>query len=143
MSYHTAEGDRRIENTLQMGEVVAVDTTAGTARVRLGDLTTHQIPWMTQKAAGDHAWWPLQEGEWVMVGAPSGDMAQAVILGAVPTGKNPPHGGAGIWRLSFEDGSFIEFDNGEVNINATGDINFTAAGRFNVTAATIHLNEGG
>jgi phage baseplate assembly protein V len=122
MSEQAAEADRRIENLLLTGKVIEVDPPSGKARVKCGDVETQLIPWMTPRAASDHSWWPLQVGEWVMIGAPSGDLAQAVILGAVPTGKNPPYGAADTFRLSFEGGSYIEFAGGNITIHATGDL---------------------
>ncbi|MCF6432911.1 phage baseplate assembly protein V [Leisingera sp. MMG026] len=123
MSKQAAEADRRIENTLLTGKVIEVDAASGKARVDFGgELETQLIPWMAQRAAENHSWWPLQIGEWVMVGAPSGDLAQAVILGAIPTGTNPPHGAADTFRLSFAGGSYIEFAGGNITIHATGDL---------------------
>lgn len=122
MSEQAAEADRRIENMILSGKVIEVDPASGKARVQCGDVETQLIPWMAQRAASNHSWWPLQEGEWVLIGAPSGDLAQAVILGAIPTGKNPPHGAADTFRLSFEGESYIEFSGGNITIHATGDL---------------------
>ncbi|MFV1492395.1 phage baseplate assembly protein V [Phaeobacter sp. JH18-32] len=122
MSEQLAEADRRIENLLMTGKVIAVDAASGRARVQCGDIETDLIPWMAQRAASNHSWWPLQTGEWVMLAAPFGDLAQAVILGALPTGKNPPHGAPDTFRLSFEGGSYIEAAGGNITIKAVGEL---------------------
>ncbi len=122
MSEQAAEADRRAENTLLTGEVIEVDAANGKARVKCGDVETDFIPWLSAKAASHHAWWPLEKGEWVMIGAPSGDLAQAAIIGSIPTGTNPPHGAAETFRLSFAGGSYIEFSGGNITIKATGDL---------------------
>ncbi|WP_260005222.1 GPW/gp25 family protein [Leisingera sp. M527] len=60
------------------------------------------MPWMTQRAAENHSWRPLETGEWVRVVAPSGDLPEAVLPGAIPTRSIPRHGAPGTFRLSFE-----------------------------------------
>lgn len=126
MSMTASEGDRRNGNMLQLGEVIEVDPGAAKVRVKIGDLETDWIPWMS-KAGADHAWWPLEAGEWVVVGAPSGDMAQAIVLGSVPTGGFPAHGAAGTFRLSFGSGAYIEHTGGNLNIVAPGTITLNGA----------------
>ncbi|WP_237457127.1 hypothetical protein [Leisingera sp. MMG026] len=57
---------------------------------------------MTPRVAENHSWRPLETGERVSVGAPSSDLAKAVLPDAIPTGAIPPHGAPGTFRLSFE-----------------------------------------
>lgn len=121
----------------EMTEILSVGLTNEPAfrmaeLARAGEEETALIPW-TSKAGGDHAWWPLELGEWVVVGAPSGDLAQAVILGSVPTGAHPPHGQPGMYRLSFGEGTFIEV--------AGGTITIRAAGRVKIDAPAVDINE--
>ena len=94
MSYETAEADRRIGALLQIGTIIEVDENAATARVQMGDLTTPMIPVNALRAGGIQIWWMPTEGEQVMVGAPSGDLAQAAILASYYAGNAPSANGA-------------------------------------------------
>ncbi|WP_282094317.1 phage baseplate assembly protein V [Epibacterium ulvae] len=122
MSQQLAEADRRIENLIFVGKVVDVDPGAGKARVKAGDLVTPLIPWVADKAMATNTWFPLEEGETVLVASPSGDVATAVIIGALPTGQTPPYGAAGTLRITDESGSFVEFKGGDITIEAAGTL---------------------
>ena len=128
MGYQNAEADRMIANLIEYAEVVEVNAGEGTAQVKIGtDLHSPFIPWLSERAGPNHSWWPLEVGEWVVIACPGGNIARAVILGAVPTGRYPPYGVAGVWRYSFADGSYIEFADGNFRIHATGDVVITGA----------------
>jgi len=94
MSFEAAEADRRIGGLLQIGTIVEIDPAAATARVQLGDLTTPMIPVNAMRAGGIQIWWMPQTGEQVMVGAPSGDIAQAAILASYYAGNAPSENAA-------------------------------------------------
>lgn len=135
MSFQLAEADRRLANIIEIGEMLEVDAASGRARCRIGDLETALIPWASMRAGPNHAWWPLEIGEWVIVAAPGGDLARAFILGSLPTGRHPAFGAEGVWRNSFADGSYIEHRNGTVTINATREVNVLVSGPVNIHAS--------
>lgn len=84
MSFALAEIDRRLANMVQLGRVTEIDSASQRARVQIGDLTTAMIP-VSQLAAGSiRVHWMPSIGEQVTVFAPSGEMANAIIQGAVP-----------------------------------------------------------
>lgn len=84
MSFALAEIDRRLANMVQLGTVTEIDSGAQRARVQIGDLTTAMIP-VSQLAAGAiRVHWMPSVGEQVTVFAPSGEMGNAIIQGAVP-----------------------------------------------------------
>jgi phage baseplate assembly protein gpV len=89
MSYHAAEADRRIANMFNVGVVTALDAGATAARVRIGDLVTPPLPVMALRAGGMQVWWMPTAGEQVVVAAPSGDLAQGVIVGSIHAGNAP------------------------------------------------------
>ena len=89
MSFQAAEADRRIGNLLSIGRIVEIDAGAATARVQLGDLTTPHIPVNAIRAGGFQIWWMPSVGEQVMIGAPSGDIAQAAIIASYYAGNAP------------------------------------------------------
>lgn len=89
MSMAAAEADRRIGNVLSLGVVQSIDAGAARAVVQIGDLVTPAIPVAQLRAGALSFWWMPTPGEQVLVGAPSGDMARAVIIASVFAGNAP------------------------------------------------------
>jgi phage baseplate assembly protein gpV len=75
-----AELFRRVNNLLRVGKVVAVDYALARARVKIGEITTDWLPWLTPSTM---AWIPLKNGEQVVVLSPSGDLSFGMILPAL------------------------------------------------------------
>lgn len=78
MSFAAAEADRRIGELAQLATVVAVE--GNLVRVRAGDMTTHAIPVGQMRAGGVRLRSTPTVGEQVLVVAPGGDLAQAVVV---------------------------------------------------------------
>lgn len=103
--------DRLLANIVQLGVVEQADPSNAVARVRIGGVLTGWLPMLTQRSGPDRCWWPFEAGEQVCVLAPSGNLTNGVILGAVWSGAYPANGdAAGLWRQSFADGAVIEYD---------------------------------
>lgn len=112
-----AEADRRIGNTVQIGVVSSVDLGAATARVQIGDLLTPPIQWATLSAGPVQFWWAPSVGSQVIVLAPSGDMAQAVIAFELFKNNAPSNEGTNpVFALG--GGKIIV----QGNIEVTGDV---------------------
>lgn len=118
MSYSMAELDRRIANIAQVGRVIEIDSAKMRARVQIGDLNTAMIPVSQAMSGAIRIHWMPSVGEQVMVYAPSGEMAAAVIQGAVPQ--------TGSAVADDEQHPTIDLGNAELvitgNIKITGDI---------------------
>jgi len=85
-----AEADRRIANMVQVGRIVGVDAATSRVRVAFGDtLETHWIPATQPRMGGLRIHGMPTEGEQVVVAAPGGDLARAVVLGSVAAGNAP------------------------------------------------------
>lgn len=145
MSFPTSDIERRLSNIIRVGTVESVDHEAATARVRFGENLTAALPWLTLRAGGDRSWWPVEVGEQVVVLAPSGDLAQGVILPALyRASAAPPSSSPGVDRTEYADGAVIEYDRnahrltaeipGDVEVTATGEITATAGGNIEATA---------
>lgn len=117
MSMAGAEADRRIGNIIQIGVVTAVNAGAARARVQIGDLLTPEIPVGQLRAGALSIRWMPTVGEQVVVAAPSGDMARAVILCSIFAG-NAPSGDAGVPKVDLAGGKIIF--NGDIEV--TGDV---------------------
>lgn len=123
MSFANAEADRRIANLVMVGRVTSISGN-GTARVAFGDLGSADLPVMVQRAGAVHFWAMPSEGEQVVVASPSGDIAQAIIIGSIPAG-NAPSSDTATPMLHLGGGKFV----------IVGDIEIT--GKVTVTEDVV------
>ncbi|MDK2594635.1 phage baseplate assembly protein V [Pseudoalteromonas obscura] len=73
----------RFAKLISIGTVEEVDYELARVKVRIGEWLTAKLPWLTHQAAQDMTWQAPEVGEQVLVIAPSGDMAQGIILGSL------------------------------------------------------------
>lgn len=139
--YALGELDRRMGNLLRFGTVVAVDTSTenGLAKVDIGDLVTDWIIWLTPSAGDDRVWFAPSIGEQVAVFSP-GDPSQGCIVGSAFQNAFPANGNnAKDRRITFKDGSVVEFDREasalNVQVNPAGSI------RLNIGGTTLLLQD--
>lgn len=110
-TFDTTELNRRTANMIQIGVIESVNYAAGTARVRIGEIVTGELAMNVPRAGQDRSWWPFEPGEQVSVFAPSGNLSDAVITGAIYSGSAPAPGDRpGLHRQVYADGTVIEFD---------------------------------
>lgn len=117
MGLNAAEADRMIGNIIQIGVVTAVDAGASKAKVKFGDLETDFIHVGQLRAGAISFWWMPQEGEQVLVAAPSGDMAQASIVCSFFAG-NAPSSDGDVPKIELNGGKMIVAG----DIEVTGDV---------------------
>ena len=144
-SFNLSDARRRIANLVMIGTIVEVDAAAVRARVRIGDMTTALLPWISPRAAVMNVWTAPAIGEQVMVVSHNGDPAQGVIIGSLHSHANPsPSSNTNLFKIIFSDGSYVEHDTvsramkigctGKVEVDADGDIQAVTAGRAKITA---------
>ncbi|AOT09342.1 phage baseplate assembly protein V [Pseudoalteromonas luteoviolacea] len=127
----------RFAKLISIGTVEEVDYDLARVKVRIGEWLTAKLPWLTNQAAQDMTWQAPEVGEQVLVLAPSGDMAQGIVLGSLyANGHEQPHfkmnhvvdatseGGALVQALSaiapesrehvqrthYQDGAIVQYD---------------------------------
>lgn len=106
-----AEQERKQANMLRLGRVVELDAKAARVRVAVSGTTTTWIPWASANAGGVRTWAPPQPGEQVMVLAPDGDFAQAVVAGSVYQDNHPaPADNGDVTATVFSDGAAVSYD---------------------------------
>ena len=119
---------RRVSNIIRIGKVISVDYSKAKAKVKIGNLTTDFMPWLTPSTS---AWIPLKNGEQVLVLSPNGDLRMGMILPALyQSSKTPP----------AHDSNKITFNvdvNHKGNVTTTGNIstsgNITTTGKVTAT----------
>lgn len=124
MSFASADLDRRLVNTVQLGRVLSIDTATMRARVRIGALDTHAIP-VAQLASGAIRFhWMPSPGEQVVVFAPGGDMARAFVQGSVPQSGGAVAPDAGTPTIDLGGGTLSIVGNLQIDgdVTVTGDV---------------------
>lgn len=148
---------RRLENLIRIGTVADVDHGSARCTVDCVGIMTAPLPWITARAGTDRTWDAPTVGEQVLVFAPSGEMAQAVVLMGLYHEQNPaPANSGNIKTRHFEDGCVISYDtsahaltailpsggtatltaNGGVTINAKSGITINAQGGATINGDT-------
>lgn len=91
MTLEATETERRLANIANIGVVTATDPDGSMAKVQIGDLSTPMIKVGMMRAGNYRIAWMPSKGEQVLVIAPSGDLAQAVIACSIPTAAMSAH----------------------------------------------------
>lgn len=147
LAMNTAELNRRIDNLIRLGVIeetdFARDLVQPRVRVRTGDILTTWIPVATLRANADSEHDPVQVGEHVILLAPSGETAQAVVIGKLFSTDYPsPDTSTTNHRRRYRDGCVIEYDTATHHLNATlpegGTVNLVATGGITVQGDITH-----
>lgn len=135
--------DRQLGGLIRIGKVCETDYATGRARVMIDGAASGWLPMLTPRAGNDRVWHPYENGEQVIVFAPSGNTTNGMIMGAAYSGAHPANAAsADIHRTDYGNGSFIEHnrESGDFTINVTGKINIIAGGNITLNGARIDLN---
>ena len=132
------EHDRRMADLICLGRIEDVDHDNKRLRVRSKTLSGW-LPWPAELGRNYRRWRPLAVGQQVILASPSGDLAQAVIVGmlythALDTPSKDP------------DTDVIEFTNGaRLSHHAgSGDMRLTCQGNLSIeVTGTLTLTAGG
>lgn len=119
--FDITEGDRRTSNIIRFGKVEEVDYDKALLKVRVGDLLSAWLPWLTDRAGNNISWKPLEIDEQVVLLCPSGETNQGVVLGSLyqdyfpnPTEDNTEDH----HRMTYKDGCIIEYDRKKHHLKA-------------------------
>jgi len=105
-----ADVERRISNGVIIGKVSAVDHEKGRYRFKAGDLESDWLPMTTPRAGKTSIYSSYEEGEQIVAVSPSGDLAQAVIIGAIATAESQAGDKGNTHRIKYPDGTVVEYD---------------------------------
>jgi len=129
VSQQLADIERRLLSAVRVATITAVD--AGNARARVtfgGETQSAWLAFTAGRAGGARVWAPPVVGEQVVVVCPSGDTAQGVILGSIPSDAFPaPSSDGGAYQISLPGGVVIAVAGGAVNITAPGGVTINGA----------------
>jgi len=103
--------ERRVANVVRFGVISAADYATARVRVTAGKITTAWLPFIAARAHDHVTWCPPEVGEQVVVVAPTGDLAQGVVIGAIYRNAYPaPESRPTIDRTVYADGSSVAYD---------------------------------
>ncbi len=131
---------RRLANIIRLGQIFAVDYEAAKARVKIGNLETDWLPWITANSGKNKNWNPPEIDEQVIILSPCGELNQGVILPSLYR-SNAPENSGDIRSVIFADGSKISFDkaSGNLDLDIKGNATIKVAGSAQIEATNITL----
>lgn len=136
-SYQIGEMARKLANIIRIGQIGKVDYTKAKATVKMGEIETDYLPWITSHAGTSRNWAPLSTGTQVIVLAPDGELNRGVILPSLYRNLYPaPANIENQHTMLFADGSKIEYDTEtkSLSLDIKGNLNIVIGGSFNLTA---------
>lgn len=146
---HPVELSRLLQNLIRLGTIAEIDHTAARVRVRAGGLLTDWLPWLETRAGQSRTWNPPTVGEQVVMLAPGGELAGAVVLGAINSNTHPAAtDDPNLTRWDMPDGAVIEYDHAARHLRADlpGSASVTAPKGVTVTGpvvieGTLHVTD--
>jgi phage baseplate assembly protein V len=123
--YTLAEISRMVHNMLQITTITSVDHTNRRVRVRIGGDESAELQWPADIGRNWVRWKPLREGQQVVIACPSGDPAQAVIIGDLYSQSiDTPETSEELDVIEFENGNRIQHNvtTGEITVIASGNV---------------------
>ncbi len=133
--FNLREAERRIANLTMIGTVIEVQPAAARAIVKIGDLQTGALPWVSARAGLQSGWAAPKVGEQVIILSHNGDPAQGVIVGSLFSAAEPAaSGNPRIFKTVYADGTFVEYnlDTQELTADSAGSV--LAKARKNIEA---------
>ncbi|HDL8401545.1 TPA: phage baseplate assembly protein V [Yersinia enterocolitica] len=131
---------RLLANIIRIGIVSDVDLANGLCRVKIGNLETDWLNWLTLRAGRVRFWSAPSKGEQVMVLSIGGELTTGFVLPAIFSDANPaPSQSADGMVITFPDGARFEYEPETSHLAVTGIATavIEASKSVNVTAPNI------
>ncbi|PBQ25060.1 baseplate assembly protein V [Wolbachia pipientis wAus] len=142
-NFAIAELQRKVANIIRIGVVKEVDCEKAKVRVKIGDIVTDYLPWITSKAGKDRDWSPPDIDGQVMVFSPLGELSLGVVLAGIYQEKyHAPENKKEINSIKFQDGTKLSYDKDKhhLEIEVVDKITLKAGGsRIEMTKSGIKL----
>jgi phage baseplate assembly protein V len=132
---------KAVSHLAMVADVVEVSPNRARAKVSFGpEAESAWLPWLTERASGISVWAPPSAGEQVLCLSPSGQTKDAIILGALFSGKNAAPSQTSDEHLLKIGGSSISVTGDRIIFTSNGStIELSAAG-IKADGARIDLN---
>jgi len=141
MSPELVELSRQIANVIRLGTVVEVYHAIARCRVQSGGVLTTWLPWFSTRAGTTRDWDPPTVGEQVMLFAPSGELAAAVVLTGIYSGANAaPDISPTLHRRIYPDGAIIDYDHASHHLDVSGIATASVHASVSITLDTPYTH---
>ncbi len=139
-----AQLERRLNNIVNIGTVVEVNTTKALAKVDILGRISPFMPVLSSANSFKKKATPIRVNEQVAVFCPFGDCDFGfIITGFFNTNcKEPKKFDESIEVIEYSDGTIISYNtkNKVLDISCVGDINIKALGNINIEAKNINIS---
>ncbi|WP_438456561.1 phage baseplate assembly protein V [Wolbachia endosymbiont of Kerria lacca] len=113
-SFAISELNRKLANVIRIGVIKEIDYEKAKVRVKIGDIVTDYLPWITSKAGKDRDWSPPDIDEQVVILSPLGELSLGVVLAGIYQEKYPaPENKKEINSIKIQDGTRLLYDKGK------------------------------
>lgn len=116
---------RKLANIIRIGVIEEIDCLRARVRVKVDEIVTDWLPWITSKAGEERSWLPPSIDEQVVILSPSGELSLGVVLGSIYQQKYPaPENDKMISSLLFQDGTKLSYnkDNHHLEVSVVDKI---------------------
>jgi len=128
--------ERQMHSIVLLGSIEQADYSNARVKVRIGDLVTGWLPWLTHRAGGDVSWHAPEIGEQVMVFSPSGELGNGVVLPALYQSAHPANGNNPDEDIhNYKDGAVIAYNRQTHHLSAV----LPAGASTELISSTIHF----
>lgn len=137
-----AELSALVHNMVRIGQIKQIDPRNALVRVQCGDNLSDWLP--VPAAIGNNfiAWQPMRLGQTVTLVCPSGDLAQARIVGMGYTTDIPAFSqNPGKDIIQFNDSTRVEYDSGAqlLTLHSAKDIHISTANTMTLSASQMNI----
>ncbi|WP_341816294.1 phage baseplate assembly protein V [Wolbachia endosymbiont (group B) of Elophila nymphaeata] len=144
-NFAISELQRKLANIVRIGVVKEVDYEKAKVRVKIGELLTDFLPWITSRAGEERSWLPPSINEQVVILSPLGELSLGVVLaGIYQQNYSAPENSEMINSLVFQDGTKLLYDKESKNleISVVDKLNFKVGkSEIEMTKSGIKLKE--
>ncbi|WP_265024417.1 MULTISPECIES: phage baseplate assembly protein V [unclassified Wolbachia] len=139
-NFAISEMQRKLANIVRIGVVKEVDYEKAKVRVKIGELLTDFLPWITSRAGEERSWLPPSINEQVVILSPLGELSLGVVLaGIYQQNYSAPENSEMINSLVFQDGTKLLYDKESKNL----EISVVDKLNFKVGKSEIEMTKSG
>ncbi|OJH30456.1 Phage-related baseplate assembly protein [Armadillidium vulgare] len=139
-SFAISELNRKLANIVRIGLVKEIDYEKAKAKVKIGEIVTDFLPWITSRAGEERSWLPPSINEQVVILSPLGELSLGVVLaGIYQQNYSAPENSEMINSLVFQDGTKLLYDKESKNL----EISVVDKLNFKVGKSEIEMTKSG
>lgn len=139
--YDQIDHSRSQHSGLKIGTVAETDPVKRKIRIQTGEIKTGWLPWPADIGHNYRRWKPLRIGQQVVLGSPSGDLRNALVIAELYDNANPPPSNKEDEDvIKFDDGSIIKKDPQGFTLEIRGDITIKTTGKIILESTSLLHN---